>query len=132
MGVKKSGEPVAVLAEAEIPVFLFQLSDFSPLWPKRTIFSAFVVGKELFLADAVEPPVLRTVNVALVVESLKDPLDAALMQGIGRRRPPVEADVEPLPERDKLFRGLRDKFLRAHPDGCCSLLDLLPVLVDSS
>ena len=105
--------------------------DLAPLRTELAIGSAFFVGQELFLADAVVALLFVFVDLLFVVETLQHSLHTFLVQRIGRRGPTVVADVEFLPERDELRRDLINELLRRNARFLGRLLHLLAVLIDA-
>ena len=131
MGAEIIEKPVFVFGEPKVVVLFFAMLDLAPLRAELAIRSAFFVGQELFLANAVVALLFVFVDLLFVVKALQHSLHAFLVQRIGRRGPTVVADFEFLPKRDELRRDLIDELLRRHASFFGGLLDLLAVLIDA-
>ena len=94
-------EPLGVVGEFEIPVFLFAFFDVAPLRSEFTGFIAVAVGEVLFLTNGVESGVGFFVELALLFEIGEDGLNAGFMTIVGGFGPAVVADIEFLPESDE-------------------------------
>ena len=129
VGIDELQEPFPVLGEFEVPVFLLQFDDLSPFGAEFARFIAFLIGQELFLADAVEAFVSLFDELAFVVETLEDLLHNALMRWCGRGSPSVEVDLKFLPKLEEFGGATVCEFLGRHPFFFGGLLDLLPVLI---
>jgi len=124
-------KPVGVVGEFEVPVFFFDLDDFSPLGTEFAVFVAFFVGEKLFLADGVVSGVGFFVELSFVVEFLEDFLDAGFVAFVGGGGPAIVVEAEGVPEVEEFFGdffgvgGGVDAFFFGR------LLDFLAVLVDA-
>ena len=124
-------EPIGVVAEFEVPVFLFDFDDFPPLGTEVASLVAVAFLQELFLADRVVAGMGFFVELALALELGEDGADAGLVALVDGFGPAVVLDVEFLPQIGE-FQGRaldegfgRDAFLLRR------LLDFLAVLVDA-
>ena len=124
-------QPLAVLGEFEVIIFLFDQDDLTPLRAEFAVGTAFFFGEELLLTHAVVAALGGFVEFPFVPKALEHALDAVLVQILDRGGPGVVADVEFLPKRDEKLGdpghklGGLDTLLRG------GLLDLLAVLVHS-
>ena len=80
-------QPVFVLREPEVVVFLDAMLDLAPLGTELAIGAALFVGQELFLPYAVVALLFVFVDLLFVVETLEHSLHAFLVQR-GRWWPP--------------------------------------------
>src|SRR5262249_45771085 len=132
-------QPLFVLLEPEIIIFLFAKLDLAPFRSELAIGSAFLVGQKLFLTNRVITGLLRLINPAaltrrgifLVPKTLQHSLHHLFVARRDRFRPAVIFHVQLFPEIDKLLGNTLDEFRRRNAGFGSGLLHFLAVLVDA-
>src|SRR6185295_17203540 len=110
-GIDEIEQPLLVVAQAEVKVFLFAKLHRLPLRTEFAVFAPLLVRKELFLTHGIisalaflVDPLALAVRPLVVPKPLENGPDAVLVTRRGRRGPAVIADVQLFPEGDE-FRG---------------------------
>jgi hypothetical protein len=99
MGIEKPSEPIRAPGKAEVPVLLLKMDNLTPLRPELAVWTALLVGEELFLPDAVVAAVGRLVEPVAFLEVGQDTPDGFLVERGRGGRPAVIGDAQRLPER---------------------------------
>ena len=130
---------IRVCCEAEVEVLLLALLDRLPLGAELTIGTSLLVGKELFLAHAVEPPLRLLVDPAAAIgaghlvlpEKAEVGADTFPVHGVGGGSPSGVSDAKLLPKRAEFRRHGVHILLRRNPLLLRALLDFLSVLINT-
>src|SRR3954451_9997733 len=101
-----------MLRESEVVVLLLAIFDLTPLRPEFAVRTALLVGKELFLANAVVSPLLRLVELILVEQPLQNFLNTIIVTLLGSCGPAIVFLVQLLPKRHELFSDRAHEFRR--------------------
>ena len=124
-------EPVGVLRELEIPVFLLQFDHLAPFFAKITLLVTILLGEVLLLPDRIESPVSLLVELSLLVKGREDLLDTPFVILVGRCGPAVVVHSQFFPESEELPGVALRKGGHIDAFPIRGLLHFLPVLVDS-
>ena len=103
MGFDVIAQPVDVIGEFEVPVFFLDFLNLAPFRPELAFFVAIAVGEKLFLPDRVESLVRFLVELAVVVEFLKNRLNAGDVITTGACATPT---ITPFGKIEAIFEGL--------------------------
>ena len=121
-------QAVGILRQAEEICLLLGVLHLTPAVGTFAV-DELRLGPKRLAGGAVLALVGAFVDLALVIERLKNLLDALNVVVVGRADKPVVGDIHELPKLLDAGNDLIDIFLRRHPRGGGLLLDLQAVLV---